>query len=68
MNEKRCSQLTSVNNKIIENVKDDDKFIVSVYDNDRCKYTFYEHFNLIESDAKYDELIDIENEKMTHQF
>jgi len=68
MEAKRFSKQTSVNNKIIENVKNDDKFIVSVYDQDWCKYTFYESFDMDESDKVYHAIIDAEYEKMSHQF
>jgi len=67
MEAKRFSQQTSVNNKIIENVKNNDKFIVSVYDQDRCRYTFYESFEMEESDKVYESLIDSEHEKMSYQ-
>lgn len=68
MEAKRFSKQTSVNNKIIENVKNDDKFIVSVYDQNRCKYTFYESFDMEESDKVYQALIDEQYENMSHQF
>lgn len=68
MEAKRFSKQVSVNNKIIENVKNDDVFIVSVYDQDRCKYTYYESFGMDESDKIYQAIIDAEYEKMSHQF
>jgi len=39
-----------------------------VYDQDWCKYTFYESFDMDESDKVYHAIIDAEYEKMSHQF
>jgi len=64
---KRFSKEVVVNNKVIECVKNDAEFIVSVYDNDRCKYTYNQSFDMETADRKYDELIDKEYEKMSHQ-
>ena len=69
MSLKRDSKEVEVNNKVIELFFDYGQFIVTMYDNDRLKYTesleFTDHEEALNNFLR---LIDIEQEKMSHQF
>jgi len=71
MEEEIFSKETLVNNKVIKLEQDDLEpfFIVTRYDNDRKQITLVNYFPTFESaENKYQELIDVENEKVSHQF
>lgn len=66
---KQFAREVNVNNKVVEMVPTKMYIRVSMYDEDRGDYVFSETFEIFEAaEEKYDELINIELEKMSHQF